>query len=287
MMDAASTPERSSAYACTVRHERLTPRRHGFSYRLFYLAIDLDELPALHRRLRLFSVNRANLFSLRERDYLPIGDPAHHATQPPISLPGESTSLKARALAFCAARGIELEPDARVTLVTLPRILGYQFNPVSFYFCHDRTGAPRAAIVEVTNTFREVKAYFVPPAIDGVYRLRTPKEFYVSPFSHVGVAFDFTLREPDAVLAIRIDDYDAGALTLHAGLTGRRVPLTDARLAWFFVRYPLLTLKVTSSIHWEAFRLWRKNVPFFRKKADAERQCDVYHAHVSISDPTP
>jgi DUF1365 family protein len=185
-----------------VLHHRFAPRAHRFVYRIFYFALDLDELPALHRRLRLFSFNRANVFTFRDRDFLPSNEPIHRATNrlPPQSAPESSSPLKTRVLAFFAAHGVTLDADARVQLVTLPRLCGHQFNPVSFYFCFDAGGAPRGAIAEVTNTFREVKAYFIPIARrtdkPAIFQLRVPKHFYVSPFSPVELEFDFTLRAP-------------------------------------------------------------------------------------------
>lgn len=284
-------PFRSALFECVVRHERLAPKPHAFAYRLFYLAIDLDEGPELSRRLRLFSANRRNIVSWWERDYLPVNEPVHNATRPAIATARRTGSLKERVAAFCLDHGVALGAGARVVLVTIPRIAGYHFNPVSFYFCSDRHGTPLAAIAEVTNTFGEVKAYFVPPASpaagpDTVFRRRTPKGFYVSPFSPVDLAFDFALRAPGERLAIRIDDLAGVEPTLHSTLTGKRVPLTNARLAWFLVKYPLVTLKVIGLIHWQAFRLWRKNVPVFRKHADADRQRDLYRPHVSLTGPT-
>lgn len=122
-------------------HHRFTPKEHGFVYRLFLFAIDLDELEELSRRLRLFSVDRANLFSLRQSDYLPTREPLHNASRPTSVAAAGGRSLKERVLAFLAARGVDLT-GGRVVLVTLPRVAGYLFNPVSFYFCYDRAGAP-------------------------------------------------------------------------------------------------------------------------------------------------
>jgi len=288
-------------------HARFLPKPHRFVYRLFLLAIDLDELPALHRRHRLFSVNAPNLHSFREADYLPTAEPLHNQTPPAqcnalsyippastalvASLPAQSPSLKTRVLAALAARGIDPGPAARVELVTIPRILGYRFNPVSFYFCYDRAGACVATIAEVTNTFHEMKPYFLGPATRrtaaGPFHLRTPKHFYVSPFSTVDTAFDFQLHPPAARLAVQIDDYVGAERTLTSTLTGAVRPLTDARLAWFLLKYPFLSLRVITLIHWHAFLLWLKKIPSFAKAAQSTDQRDLYRPHASLSRPQP
>ena len=265
-------------------HARFAPRMHRFVYRIFMFALDLDELEALHRRLRLFSFNRPNLFSFREADFLPTGEPLHNPG-PAAAPPSGSRNLKSRVLGHLAAHGIDLPADTRVLLVTLPRVLGYLFNPVSFYFCLDRDGQPLAAIAEVTNTFKEVKPYVLAPATrgaDGAFRLRVPKHFYVSPFSDVDVAFDFTLRAPNGRLSIQIDDYIGAERTLTSTLTGRQQPLTDARLAWFCGKYPFVTLQIIGLIHWNALKLWLKSVPWFPKSARASDQRDLYRPHQSI-----
>src|SRR5208282_220352 len=156
---------------------------------------DLDELGAMARAIPFLSVNRRNLYSFREGDFLPTSEPLHNGGGGAPS----AGSLKERVLSYLAARGVEL-PGGRVVLLTLPRVAGFLFNPVSFYFCYDSAGRPAAAIAEVTNTFHEMKPYFLGPDAlageDGEFRLRVPKHFYVSPFSDVDVAFDFRLRNP-------------------------------------------------------------------------------------------
>jgi len=278
----------SGIYECTVMHARLRPKAHRFAYGIFLLALDLDELDALDRQLRLFSRNRRNLYSFRDGDYLPTGEPRHNpsvadARSPHVPAP---QSLKQRVVAHLAAHGIDLT-GGRVMLVTLPRIAGYLFNPVSFYFCSDRTGTPVAALAEVTNTFREIKSYTLGPDSrqSGGFACRVPKHFYVSPFSDVDVAFDFTLRDPGDRLSIKIDDYAGGERTLTSTLSGARRPLTDARLAWLTFRYPLLTVRVIGLIHWHAFRLWLKQVPWFAKAARAGDQRDLYRPHASLTTP--
>ncbi len=278
-------------------HHRFAPKAHRFVYGIFLLAIDLDELGDLHRRVPFFSVNRANLYSFREADYLPTGETQYNAASGTAPAPGAPTSLKARVTAYMAERGVDLT-GGRIVLITMPRVLGYLFNPVSFYFCYDRTGAPVAAITEVTNTFHEMKPYFLGPdtkdqkseasgqkseAESARFRLRTPKYFYVSPYSDVDVDFDFVLRSPGDRLSVQIDDYSGAARMLTSTLTGPRRELTGGRLAWFAVKYPALTLKVITMIHWHAFRLWLKRVPWFAKAARAADQRALYRPHTSIA----
>lgn len=260
---------KSCLYECHVLHARLAPRKHAFRYRLFYFALDLDEIDSLPGRLALFSVERANVYSFREADFLPVGGAAG------------GQSLKARVIAYAGRHGVDLE-GGRVVLVTLPRIFGYAFNPVSFYFCLDRDGRAVAAIAEVTNTFREVKPYFIAANAAGEFRLRTPKHFYVSPYSDVDVAFDFALRFPEGELSVQIDDYEGPQRTLISQLAGPRRALTSARLAWFTFKYPLLTLRIIALIHWQALRLWIKRVPWFAKAARASEQRGLFRPHHSL-----
>lgn len=276
-------------------HQRFSPRAHRFVYRIFLFALDLDELERMPRP-GLFSVNRANLYSFRDRDYLPVHEakfepasrgeaPTPPATPRPVPPAAAAQPLRQRVETYCARQGVDIA-GGRVILVTLPRVFGYLFNPVSFYFCYDRTGRPAAAIAEVTNTFREVKPYFLGPdtaaAGRGEFRVRVPKHFYVSPFSDVDVAFDFTLRTPGDRLSIQIDDYVGEARTLTSTLTGPRRELTPARLAWFSVKYPLITVRIIALIHWHALRLWLKRVPWFAKAARPSDQRALYRPHHSL-----
>lgn len=271
-------------------HHRFAPKAHRFDYRIFLFALDLDELPALHRRLRLFSVDRPNLYSLRDADFFPSHEPLHNASSArdvPQHNATRPPAAKSRVLAYLAERGYDTA-GARVLLVTLPRVAGYLFNPVSFYFCFDRTGAPLTALAEVTNTFREVKAYHVNErAGETAFHLRTPKHFYVSPFSDVDVEFDFTLRVPGERLALQIDDYQGGERTLVSTLHGPRRELTDRRLAWLTLKYPLITLRVIALIHWHALRLWLKRIPWFAKAARAADQRDLHRPHASLAPTKP
>lgn len=273
----------SRLFECRVMHHRFTPKRHRFVYRIFMVALDLDELGVVARRSRLLGINRGGLFSVRERDYLPVDRTAHNATvRSPSVAPSES--LKARVAAFLRERGVGETPE-RIELITMPRVAGHRFNPISFYFCRDTSGQPLAAIAEVTNTFGEVKPYLLNhDCWDGcAFRLRVPKHFYVSPFSDVDVEFDFTLRPAGGKLAVQIDDHAGGERTLTSVLTGHARPLRDGTLLLFAVKYPLLTLKVIGAIHWHALRLYLKRVPWFPKSGRASEQRDLFHPHRSIN----
>ena len=191
-MTARYEPLRSHFLVGTIRHRRARVTTYDFTHRVWYLALDLDEQDAVQRALRLLSFDRRNLLEVRTTDYLD-GDGR-----------GFRFAINSR------LQALGFDPVAlHVTLITYPRILGYVFNPVSFYFCLDRDGRPAAAIAEVTNTFREMKPFFLGPKVrrNGGFQLRIPKHFYVSPFSDVDVAFDFRLQPPDDGLAIQIDDY--------------------------------------------------------------------------------
>lgn len=282
---------RSRLYECQVMHHRFAPKAHRFAYRIFMFAIDLDELDELDRTSRFFSVGRANFYSFREADYFPTDEPVGNIPAIPSRPDSKAPiqTLKSRVTAYLAGHGVDLT-GGRVELVTLPRVAGYLFNPVSFYFCYDRLGVPVAAVPEVTNTFREMKPFFLgpstrPPAAGpaDAFRRRVPKHFYVSPFSDVDVAFDFTLQPPGERLSIQIDDYVGGERTLTSTLTGRARPLTDGTLAALTLRHPLVPLHTIARIHWHALRLWLKQVPWFPKAARPADQRDLYRPHFSLS----
>lgn len=259
----------SCLYECRVMHHRFVPREHRFSYEIFMAWLDLDELDELHDRLRCFSRNRGNLYAFHDRDH--FGD--------------ESRTLKENVAAFLRDQGVGDTPD-RVRVLTLPRAFGHIFNPVSFHFAHRADGSALAAVAEVQNTFHEIKPFLVgQPLPRGGFEQRVTKHFYVSPFFDLDHEFHFKLPEPGERLAIEVDDYAGDQRTLHTTLTGRRVPFTDAQLLRQTLRCPLVTLKVISAIHWEAFRLWRKGLPFHRKAEHPGLQRDVQRPHASLRRP--
>jgi DUF1365 family protein len=264
---------RSCLYECEVMHHRLAPKQNRFNYKIFLFCLDLDEIPAVCKKTKGFSHNRFNLYSFRDRDHLTVTD---------------GGSVKENLAAYLDRHGLNFPENGRAILLTLPRVLGYIFNPVSFYFCFDAGGHPLCAVAQVGNTFGEMKPYLLAtPGADGVFRLRTPKHFYVSPFSSLDLEFDFKLRIPGEHLEIHIDDWQGRSQMLLSALTGTRVPLTTARLAWLTLKFPLVTLKVIILIHWQALLLWLKRLPYHSKAANAHLQRDVLNPHHSIANETP
>jgi DUF1365 family protein len=260
----------SCFYECDVFHRRLRPKQHEFLYRVFYFYLDLGELCEAERRLKIFGVNRPSIYSLRDKDHFQYG--------------GEVRSIARNVREFLAQSGCPLEEGGSIRMLCFPRMLGYVFNPITVYFCFKADGTPHASVVEVGNTFRELKPYLVPRAQDGEcdFEVRVPKEYYVSPFSPVDLDFHFRLHLPDENLRVFIDDYDAEGKVLISTLTGKRRELTFANLAWFTAKFPLITLKVIWLIHWQAFLLWLKRVPFYWKETRAEDQRGVFRPHKSL-----
>ena len=209
--------------------------------------LDLDELDELDSRLRLFSRNRWSLFAFHDRDHLPADGPA-------------GTSLRAMVEGHLSAARIAPDGGA-IALLSLPRILGYAFNPLSVYFCHRRDGTLAAILYEVRNTFRQRHTYVIPvdpAAADGPVRQSCDKVFYVSPFLDMDMRYAFRIDPPGERIAVAVDGLRAGERIITASFAGARRELTDATLLRSFLAHPLLSFAVVGGIHWEALKLWLK-----------------------------
>jgi DUF1365 family protein len=239
---------RSALYVGEVMHHRLRPRRHRFVYRTFSLLIDLDELPELDRRFRLFGHNRAGLLSFHDRD--------HGAA--------DGTSPRLWAEAALDRAGLA-DASVRIEMLCFPRILGYAFNPLTLYFCRRADDRLGAVIYAVRNTFGERHAYLIAvdpaDAAGGIIRQSCAKAFYVSPFVPMQAGYRFRLKPPGGQFSLAIEESDAEGDLLVATQTARRVPLSDGTLARAFASHPLMALKVIGGIHWQAIRLWLKGAP--------------------------
>lgn len=239
---------KTGLYTGSVMHRRYKGREHDFRYRVFWGLFDLDELSLLSRRLWFFSHNKANLFSLHDRDH---GN-------------GTGASLREQAAALLRENGISIGAG-KIFLFIMPRTLGYSFNPLSLYFCHDEAGALAAVIYEVHNTFGGRHSYVM--AVDGradLIRHTCAKDFYVSPFLPMGLEYRFRVSPPDERVAVAIGVHEAGQRVFDAALAGKRRPFGDLALIRLFFAIPWVTAKVILAIHIEAVRLRLKGiVPHF------------------------
>jgi DUF1365 family protein len=249
-----------------VRHRRLRPVQNAFHYGVFYLRVPVRSLlggsgngngaGAAAPALRWFSLNRFNLLSFHDADH---GDCAG------------GVPLHAWIEAQLERHGAH-DADGEIWLQTMPRVLGYLFNPVSFWFCHGADGSLRAVLCDVRNTFGERHLYMLRTgaAIANGATLCADKAFHVSPFLPLrgGYRFRFVraLREGQGERHLACIDYsDDGELTLSTSISGTAQPLSDSAVLRACLAHPLLTLGVMARIHWQALRLWCKRAPFFSK----------------------
>lgn len=248
-------PLRSCLYRGQVMHHRFRPTRHRFVYEVFSLYLDLDELDAVDRGLRLLSVERPNLLSFRAADH---GRRDRSALRPWVE-------------EQLARHGI-VDAAARIALLCFPRLLGYVFNPLSIYFCHGAGGGLRAIVYEVKNTFGEQHCYvFAVTPDNGRLAHACAKAMYVSPFIGMDAHYEFKLRVPDERLLITIFEREPAGPVLTATHTAERRPLTDRELLRALRQNLFMTWKVIGGIHLEALRLWWKGVPYFPRGGAADR----------------
>ena len=255
-------PTASALYFGRVTHTRFFPRRHRLSYGVWYLLADLDELAKLDRTVPGFTVDRPGPVSFRTSDHGPR----------------DGSPLRPWIEAHLATAGIDLD-GGPIRLLTFPRVMGYVFNPISVWFCHDRDEGLQAVLYEVSNTFGERHAYLVPmeePAAAGdIVRRGFDKELFVSPFIGMDARYDFATRVPDDRLSVVVRERVPEGHVLTAALTARRAPLTGRNLARAFFGYPLVTLKVMGGIHAEAAKLWLKGAPYRRRPAPPKHAVTV------------
>lgn len=239
-----------------VRHTRLRPVRNAFAYPTYFLMLPLRSLhDGSATGCNDLAHNRRGLLSFHDADH---GDGRANAVQWLDEL--------------LAREGID-DADGEAWLHCYPRVLGFTFKPVSFWYCHRKDGHLRAIVVEVNNTFGERHCYLLEQPRYGV-ELVADKVFHVSPFCNVegGYRFRFmragTAEAPRTV--VRIDYDDADGPLLQTSVSGSLQPATSAAIRQALWRYPAMTLGVVARIHWQALKLWTKRVRFFHKPAPPE-----------------
>jgi hypothetical protein len=241
---------RSHVLEGRVRHRRAQPFVYALEHGVTYLALDLDELDGIESAAWLIRRNRPGILEIRDADHLdPPADDLRTAVHEHLRAAGE-------------------DPVGwQVTLVTNPRVLGYVFNPASFYLCRDAAGVLRIVVVEVHNTHGERHLYTLrPKAGSSAFVAAMDKDFYVSPFLETRGGYTVRVRDEPKRLRITINHEAAEGLLLHTSLDLVRRPLTARSVVRMLVRYPLVTHKTTLMIHWHALRLWLRGARFHRHR---------------------
>ncbi len=240
---------KSYIYFGTVGHERFLPRSHRFTYKVFYLFLDIDELNFLGKKLMFFGYNKWAAMSFFDKDHGPLtGD----HLRPWV----ESKLVEAN-----------IRPDGGpIKLLCHGRIMGFGFTPLSVYYCFRKDDSLSAILYEVCNTYFERHTYVLPVkeyCSAKIYQ-KCQKELYVSPFNDMNGYYEFQISPPDTRLKINVNYKIDQDLMLSTYFIGKKLPLTTLSLVRCLIIFPFLTLKIISAIHWEAIRLWIKRLRVYK-----------------------
>ena len=240
----------SSIYNGAVIHKRFKPKKHFFKYNVFSLLIDLSELEDLDKRIKFFSFNKFNLVSFYEKDH------GHR----------DGSSLVEWIKKNLNENDINSK-DIRIKLLCYPRIFGYVFNPLSVFFIYDSSEKLISILYEVKNTFGEQHTYIFKVKDDAnLFQHNCSKKFHVSPFIEMNCDYFFRILKPGEKISVIIDQYQTDEKILYASQDGKRVDFTSKELLKSYLKHPLMTFKIISAIHYEAFKLWTKGIKFIKKK---------------------
>ena len=237
----------SCIYNGEVTHTRFKPVRHFLKYKTFSLLIDLDEINLLDKSIGIFSHNKFNIFSFYDKDH---GD-------------RDGGNLKDWVISNLKKFQIK-ENITNIKILCYPRILGYVFNPLSIFYCYEKDKLV-AIFYEVKNTFNEQHTYIFKIKNNEEIIQKCRKKFYVSPFMDMETFYNFKLLNPNDKLSVFIKQTDADGTILTATQTGDKKEFSFKQLAINFLKYPLMTIKIISSIHYEALLLWKKGA-IYRKR---------------------
>ena len=240
----------SSIYNGTVIHKRFKPKKHFFKYSVFSLFIDLSELNQLDNSIKFFSFNKFNLISFFEKDH---GD-------------RDGSSLIEWVKKNLKENNISSE-NIKIKLLCYPRIFGYVFNPLSVFFIYNSKNKLISILYEVKNTFGEQHTYIFKVEDDlNLFQHNCSKKFHVSPFIEMNCNYFFRILKPGEKISVIIDQYHTNEKILYASQDGKRVDFNSKELLKSYLKHPLMTFKIISAIHYEAFKLWTKGIKFISKK---------------------
>ena len=239
----------SAIYNGTVIHKRFKPKLHFFKYKVFSLLIDLSELNILDKDISFFSYNKFNLISFFDKDH---GD-------------RDGTSLVEWVKKNLNENKINHE-NIKIKLLCYPRILGYVFNPLSVFYVYNKKEELISILYEVKNTFGEQHTYIFKVENDNLLQHNCEKKFHVSPFIEMNCNYFFRILKPAQKISVIIDQYQLNEKLLYASQDGTRADFTSSELMKSYLKHPLMTFKIISAIHFEAFKLWAKGIKFIKKK---------------------
>jgi|TARA_B110000444_G_scaffold253024_1_gene283199 DUF1365 family protein len=238
----------SCIYNGVVKHQRFKPIKHSLNYKTFSILVDLDEIEILDQNISIFSLNKFNIFSFYNID---------HGAR-------DGNSLKEWILKYIKKFNIS-NNITKIKLLCYPRIFGYVFNPLSIFYCYEKNNL-KAIFYEVKNTFNEQHTYIFKINSHEKIEQRCKKKFYVSPFMNMETYYNFKLLNPKEKLSIFIKQTDGEETVLTATQTGDKKEFSFKQLLINFFKYPLMTIKIISSIHYEAFFLWKKGAVYRKRE---------------------
>lgn len=239
-------------YTGTVRHRRFHPKPHYFEYKLFMLALNLEDLEKTLSQKWFCSFNRSNLVSFYRQDHF-----------------GDLKISLEEAIRQLVSKRLNKKIKGPILLVTHLRYLGYVFNPVSFYYCYQEDGQELAAIVaEIHNTPWQERYCYVLDAESlqenpNKFSFQFKKDFHISPFMPMDLHYEWKFSPPGKNLWVHMENYQNDTLIFDATLMMERKPLTSKNLSLALVNFPFMTLKVITGIYYQALKLKLKGVPVF------------------------